>query len=270
VSAPRGRLAGAQIPAPGRIAARVATSAGLAARDLLRNRVAVGLLLIVPIVLFVLVYVTTGERPIAFRLSVTGPTMLTASERELSLLFIALTAISGVSAFLAFLLLLRPIAADRRLVFEGYGPGELLLGKLLVVAGIAVIVAAYVTALLPLFAKPDGLSGVLFGFGLASLVYAALGLALGAIAPREIEGMLAILLLVNIDAGWLQSPVFYAHAHNQQLIRLLPAHYPGQVTMVSAFTTSGTSDPALASLGYALALIAVAGVAYWFRVRVER
>jgi hypothetical protein len=249
---------------------RIAASAGLAALDLARNRMALALLVAAPAVLFAVVYVTTGERDIAFQLSTAGPEPVTGSERQLSLLFIALTAISGVSAFLAFLLVMAPLATDRRLVFEGYRPAELLLAKLLVMAGVAVLVAAYVRLLLPLFAAPPRTGGLFPGLLLGSLVYAALGLALGALVRRELEGMLVILLLVNIDAGWLQNPVFYAHAHQQHLIRLLPAHYPGQVVMASAFSDAAIGRAILLSAAVVAGVVIVAGMLYAARVRVSR
>jgi hypothetical protein len=254
----------------GHVAGRVATSALMAGRDLARNRVAAVLLLAIPVLLLLLVYATTGEREIPFRLAAIGAGPLTGNEREMSLVFIALAAISGVSAYLGFLLLHRPLAADRRLVFEGYSPGELMLAKLVVVVAAAAVVAAYVAALLPLFARLSGMRGIFLGFLLGSLVYAAFGLVLGAAARRDVEGMLVILLVVNVDAGWLQNPVFFAHAHNHELIRLLPAHHPGQVAMISAFAEAGLGPSVVGSVSYALLLTAVAASVYLWRVRVER
>lgn len=251
-------------------ARRITTSVRMATLDLVRNRVAMLLLLVIPLVLFGLVYATTGEREVPFQLSTVGETLLTGDERQMSLLFIALTSISGVSAFLGFLLVLGPLGTDARLVLEGYRPAELLLAKLLVMCGVAAVVALYVTALVPLFVRPGRLAGVFAGLLLGSVVYAAFGMALGALVRQELEGMLAILLLVNIDAGWLQNPVFFAHAHQQDLIRLLPAHYPGQVVMVSAFTAADIAQAVAWSILYAAALGAVAALLYGLRVSVRR
>jgi hypothetical protein len=85
---------------------RIATAVRMSALDLARNRVAMTLLIVAPVVLFAVVWATTGEREIPFELSAVGPVELVGSERQLSLLFIALTAITGVSAFLGFLLVL--------------------------------------------------------------------------------------------------------------------------------------------------------------------
>lgn len=250
--------------------ARLSVSAVLAARDLVRNRVAVGLVIAVPTVFFLLIHLTTGERPIQFQLSAAGSGSLAASERDVSMLFIAMAAISGVQAFLAMTLVFRPLGADHRLVFEGYRPGELLFAKAVVMIAAAAVVAAYVTALLPVFFTPRRPSGVFLGFLLTSLVYGTLGMAVGATVRRDLEGILFIILLVNVDAGWLQNPVFYGHAQNQELIRALPGHHPGQVAMRSAFTQAGVGDAVAWSLAYGAAGFAIAGALFWLRVRVRR
>lgn len=249
---------------------RLGVSAVLVARDLARNRVAVGLLVVIPVVLYLLLYATTGDRPIDFALSGLDGEWLTRSERDLSMLFIGMAAVSGVSAFLAFVLVLRPAGPDRRLAFEGYRPFELLLAKMLVLLGVALLVGVYVTLLLPLFARPSRLVGVFLGFLLTSLQYGVVGMIVGALARRELEGILFILLLVNVDAGWLQNPVFYAHAHNQALIRALPGHLPGQVAMLAAFSDGPLLTAVLRALAYTVIAAAVAALAYRWRIRVER
>ncbi len=254
----------------GGAASRVRASTTFVARDLVRNRIAATLLLIIPTVFYVLIQFTTGERPIAFQLSALGEPWVTANERPVSLLFIGMAAVSGLSAFLAFVLVQRPAAADKRLVFEGYRPGELLIAKVCVMAAVAAVVAVYVSVLLLLFFRPSRLPGVFLGFLLTSVVYGVLGMVIGALVRRELEGILVILLLVNVDAGWLQSPVFYAHAHNQTLIRWLPGHHPGQVAMLSAFTEGGLTHELLASLGVLSGGLAAAAILYWLKVRVLR
>ncbi|CAN5909300.1 hypothetical protein BH23GEM7_BH23GEM7_21150 [soil metagenome] len=249
---------------------RIRVSTGLVARDLVRNRVAAVMLLVIPTVLYLLIWLTMGERSVPFQLSGLGEQVLTAGERDLSMLFMGMTAISGLSAFVAFVLVLRPIAADRRLTFEGYRPGELLLAKVLVMLAATLLVALYVSVLLPLFFRPQRPGGVFGAFLLTALVYGALGMAVGAVVRQELEGILVILLLVNVDAGWLQNPVFYGHAHNQEVIRALPAHYPGQVAMLSAFTDAGVAPEITTALGYAGAVLLLAAALYWRRVRVRR
>lgn len=252
----------------GHTLARWRACAGLPARDLARNRAVAGVFLIAPPALYLLIEVTTGARPIPFQLHSAGDALLTAPERDLSMLFIAMAVISGLSAFLCFTMVAHPASADRRLVFEGYRPSELLAGKTAVLGVAAAIVAVYVTALLPFFFQPKRAAGVFAGFLLTALVYGAVGMAIGAVVRRELEGILLILLLVNVDAGWLQNPVFYAHAQNRELIRWLPGHHAGQVTMLSAFTESALAAEIARSLLYTLCVLVLAAAAYGRRVRV--
>jgi ABC-2 type transport system permease protein len=249
---------------------RVWESAALVVRDLVRNRLATALLIVIPTVLYVLIWVTMGDATVTFQLSALGDRALTAGERNLSLLFMGMTSISGLTAFLAFVLVLRPVAADQRLVFEGFRAGELLLAKILVMLAAAMAVALYVSLLLPLFFRPERPVGVLGAFVLTALVYGALGMVIGAVVRQELEGILVILLLVNLDAGWLQNPVFYGSAQHQEVIRALPGHYPGQVAMLSAFTEGGVGQEAGIALLYAGGALVIAAGLYWLRVRVSR
>lgn len=249
---------------------RILTSAQLTARDLVRNRVAMAVLVVIPVVFFATVVATTGTRDIVFELATGGRRLLTVSEMELSLLFIGMVSVSGLSAFLAFVLVLRPLGADRRLVFEGYRPVELLSARVCVLLGVAVAVAVYVTSLLLVLSRPSRATGVFLGFLATSLVYGTVGMLVGAVVRRELEGILVILFLVNIDAGWLQSPVFYAHARNQALIRVLPGFHPAQIAMLSAFTTLPQRGEIAAAVEYALGGLVVAALIYWLRVRVLR
>ena len=51
---------------------RLLISASMVARELLRNRTAMSLLFVVPTILYLLIYMTTGERLIPFQLSAQG------------------------------------------------------------------------------------------------------------------------------------------------------------------------------------------------------
>ena len=249
---------------------RLGTSARMVARELLRNRTAVSLLFVVPTVLYVLIQVTTGARAVPFLLSGRGTGPLLGSERTLSLLFMGATAMCGLMAFLSFSLTWRPIQADRRLVFAGYRPWELLTAKALVLTGAAAAVALYVTGLLLLFYQPNRLGGVFLGFVLGGLLYGLLGLLIGTVCRRELDGILTILLLVNVDPGWLQNPVFYADAQNQALIRWLPSHHACQITLMSAFTQRPLAAELLLGSAWLAVLGLAAATAYRLRLGLVR
>lgn len=249
---------------------RLVLSAEMAAREILRNRTAVALLFLVPTILYVLIQATTGERAIPLQLSGHGSAPLQGSERNLSLLFMGTTGMCGLIAFVAFVLTWRSIQTDRRLVFEGYRPWLLLAAKILVVAGAAAAVALYVAGLLLSFYLPQRLAGVFLGFLLAGLIYGVLGIVIGVLSRRDLDGILAILLLVNIDPGWLQNPVFYANAHNRGIIHWLPAHHPCQLVMLSALTDTSLRHEALLCGGWLLGLGIAAVALYHQRIGIVR
>ena len=77
---------------------------------------------------------------------------------------------------------------------------------------------------------------MIFGLALTGFLYGGYGMAVGSMIKGELEGILLIVLLFNIDAGWLQNPLFYAGAQHQVIIRYLPAYFPSQTAITASFT----------------------------------
>ena len=251
--------------------ARLRTSALLTAAELARNRFAICLLLVIPILFFALVWLTVADKPVAFRLaSVSRNALVEVSARRESLAFIAVAAAGLLASFLALNLIQRYSGANRRLVLCGYQPSELVLAKLFVLLCAVALIACYVTALLRLFFAPRHFWYTVLGIALAGFVHACYGLLAGAITRRELEGILLIVLLVNIDAGWLQNPIYYAEAQNKLLIRCLPAYFPSQASIISAFTGHSIVEPLIGSLIYGGVLLLAALLVYLWRMRVGR
>jgi hypothetical protein len=127
-----------------------------------------------------------------------------------------------------------------------------------------------VTGWLLLFHHPPRLGGVLIGFFLGGLLYGLIGIVLGVLCRRELDGILAILLLVNVDPGWLQNPVFYANAQHRALIHWLPSHSSCQVTLLSVFTDKPLTPELLRCAAWLMAVGLVAAVAYRLRIGIVR
>ncbi len=194
-------------------------------------------------------------------------TLVEVGKRRESLVFMGLAAVGLVTAFLAMNLVQRDAEASRRLVLCGYSPAEVVLSRLVVLLAVIAAIAAAVAAGLPLFFRPERPARVFLGFALIGWVYGAYGLLVGALLRRNLEGILLVALLANIDAGWLQNPVFYAEAQHQAVIRALPAYFPSQVSMAAAFTDHAVYRPVLGALAYGAALLALAVAAYALRTR---
>jgi hypothetical protein len=243
----------------------------LTAKELARNRFALILLLVIPLLFFTLVRLTTTEQLWSFQLaSVSEDLLIEVSGRKESLIFVGIAAVGLLSSFLALNLIQKNAEVNRRLILCGFKAWKLLCAKMSVLLLAVLLIASYVAALLLLFFRPEHLLALIGSFFLAGFVHACYGLFVGAAVRRELEGILLIVLLVNIDAGWLQNPIYYTEAQNQMLIRRLPAYFPSQAAILSAFTSHSILGPMIGSLAYGAVLLAVAVLIFSRRMRIHK
>jgi hypothetical protein len=239
-------------------------------RETRRSRIAVILFFIIPTVFYAVIFLITTHRPITFRLaSVSREEAVSVSQLNEALVFIGLAAVGVLTSFLALHLTQRHATVNRRLILCGFGTAELLTAKFLALLTVIGLIGCYVGAITPLFFRPQRFGLVLLGFVMAGYVYGAYGLFVGALFRRELEGILCIVLLANLDIGWLQNPIYYADAQNQFIIRHLPAYFPSQLSMVAAFTGESVLRPLAGSLAYGTALLAAALILYSYRMRLR-
>jgi hypothetical protein len=247
----------------------VKTGWRMTARELLRNRIAVILIFLIPSLFYAIIVLTTTERLIPFKLgSVSEETFFEVREREEALIFIGLAAVGLIASFLGMNLVQKHVESDRRLVLCGYRPSDLIVSKLAVLLCVVILIGWYVTSMLLIFFHPRHLVQVILGFILGGYVYGCYGLLVGALCKRELEGILFVVLLANIDAGWLQNPIYYAEAQSKAIIRHLPAYFPSQTSMVAAFTDHSILNPLVGGILYGTILLFAALFIYWRRMRV--
>ncbi len=250
--------------------ARTSVAVELTARLLLRNRVAMALMVILPLLFFALIAITTGTQPTPFTLSAVSETTRVVVPRDHEgLVFMGLAAVGFVSAFLGFHLIARQGEASRRLVLCGYRPWQIVVSRLAVLAIAIVAVSALSGAMLRAFFAPSHLVATGVGFVAVGLVYGCYGLLAGALFPRELEGILSIVLLTNVDLAWLQNPVYYTEAQHRAVIRALPGYWPAQAGMIGAFSDHSIWRAAGMSLVYAGALLAIAVSLFWRRMHLH-
>lgn len=248
----------------------LATCARMTWREFSRRRLVLSLALLVPAVFLAVAAATTTSQLVPVQLASAAATLIQVNERQQSLLFISIAGAGLMAAFLATGIVQRHLEASRRLVLAGYRPIELIAGQLLVLLGIVAGTVAYTWVLLMLGAEVPFQRQAWLGLFLGALVYAAYGLLVGTVFRRDLESVFAILLLVNIDAGWLQNPLYYAGAESRWLIEILPAHAPVQAGLLAEFTTEPVAPLVRRSLGYAGVLFLAAIGIYSFRMRVAR
>lgn len=251
-------------------AAYVATAAAMAVRELTRKRLVLVLALCVPAVFFAAVFATVGDQLVSVMLAAAAERVTLVEERRQSLLFISMAATGLISAFFASSLIQRQLDANRRLVLCGFRATELSTARLAVLLGIIAATALYTWFALELFTSPRFPAGVLLGIIVGAFVYGCYGLLVGTLFRRELESIFAILVLINIDAGWLQNPIYYQNAQSKWLIEALPAHYPSQIAHLSAFTSEPIGPLAAYGLAYGTAFLLAALALYAKRMRVTR
>jgi len=243
----------------------------LTARELLRRPIVLLLLFLVPAVFVSVILAVTRQTPISFQISaIEEEDYLRVPERAEALVFIGLAAVGVLAAFVALHLAQRDSETMRRLVLCGYRPLELLAARLgvlaLTVSGIALLVAMAMA----LFFRPQSLALMFVGFAVLGWVYACYGLLVGTLLRQELEGVLFVALLANLDIGWLQNPIYYAHAQQQVVIRSLPGYLPSQVAMAAAFSEHTAAEilrPALLGFVYGAVLLLLAVLGYARRLR---
>lgn len=229
---------------------KIFLSSWMQIKILVRNPLTVSLLLLIPAIFLGAVYLTSGSREVAFNLGSIDK-IIKARELELNMIFMAAALVGFLASFYALVLVQKNREVYRRLLLAGFGLPSLLLSFFITQALVVFVLAAYLAAILTCFFAPLHWFGVIGGLFLMGLVYASYATLIASLVTGYLEGILLIVLLANIDAGWLQNPLFYAGAENQALIRYLPGFYPSQVTLIKAFTDYESSIPAVGSLVYA-------------------
>jgi hypothetical protein len=254
----------------------IAMASAMSARELARKRLVLGLALCVPVVFFAVAFATESNQLARVVLAAAAGGARLVEELDLSLLFVAIAATGLVSAFFASNLIQRQRDANRRLVLCGFRASELIAARLVVLSGIIVATTLQaglgleILRRLGLFSDPRFPAGVLLGIAASAFVYGCYGLLVGTLFRQELESIFAILVLINIDAGWLQNPIHYQNAGSKWLIGALPAHFPSQIAYLSAFTTEPIGPLVGWAFAYGTALLLVALALYATRMRVTR
>ena len=152
-------------------------------------------------------------------------------------------------------------AGDHRLVLAGFRPGELLAGRLIFLEGLSVPIVAGSSALMVVGSNPPRPWILVLAVAMVALVAVPFGLAVAALLPRELEATLVLIGVVGIQLSLDASA---------GLSKALPFYGPRQLLYVSL----GNGYPILAatemSLVYAAVLFAVSLYVMGRRIRIRR
>lgn len=205
--------------------------------ELWRNRFGLLLLLIIPPIFLGIVEWTSGEIPIPIELFFKGETQqVLLSQRDISILFIG-AAVSGfLTAYYAILLFHRNFEYFKHCIGMGLSPTSFITARFLFFLTVVAALALFITIVVSIMSPLQNPAGVFLGFLLVGVVYGAYGGLVGLVCRDFMVAVLCVVLLANLDAGWLQNPVFYTTAQETAIIHWLPAFNPSQVVFAAAFT----------------------------------
>lgn len=239
-------------------------------RMLLRRRIVLTLLIVIPFVFLTIVEITSPERVLPFKLATFDDEIIETTEKAITFVFFAVASAGFLLSYLSLNIIQKNIDANRRLIICGFTPYEVLISKILALILIIFLIAIYIGILSTFYFSINQNWKFITGLVLIGFVYGGYGFIAGSIIKGELEGILLILLLVNIDVGWLQNPILYAEAQNQMLIRFLPAYYPSQTAIIATFTEYSIFWPAIYSFAYGVVLVIISIIIFYYKMRIKR
>ncbi|NHN61464.1 MULTISPECIES: hypothetical protein [Halorussus] len=150
------------------------------------------------------------------------------------------------------------VQADERLRVCGYDRAELFASRLAAVGLGAALVAAVSTAVLQWRVEPAAPMAAFGALTLAALLYGLVGMLVGAVLPRALEGSLVLVFLVDFD-DFLSSGLVDV---DSPALKLLPLHYPHDLFRAAVFDGAVATSDALAGTAYLAALFVAALAVY--------
>jgi len=148
--------------------------------------------------------------------------------------------------------------ADRRLLLCGYSPTGLLTSRLVTVAGVSLLAAVISFAVLSTRVTPAAPLAALGALALASLLYALLGVLIGSVLPRELEGSILLVFLADMD-DFMSSGMGNVNA---TVAKLFPLYHPHHLFAAAMLDGTVPAGHALSALRYAAVLAVITYVVY--------
>jgi len=230
----------------------------VSAREAGRNIVGLVLMAAVPVIFLGTVWLTAGDVLTAIKLYYPGETLqVSLSTKQVCLVFGTLSICGFLAAYYAMTLFHHAFGYFRFWVIAGLPPGAFLLGRFGFYTGLILVLAGGTTLLTAQLAFLIHPWWVLLGFMLLGLAYGACGGIAGLLSRDPLIGFLAVAVLADIDAAWLQNPVYYTAGQNLAFVRWLPAFYPSQLVLAAAFTEDFNTQALWGSVICAGVLLAV-------------
>ena len=240
----------------------------LSLRELWRNKLGLVLLLGIPAIFIAVVEWTAGRLPVPIKLFYAAETVrVVLPQKSITLVFASAAVTGFLMAYYSLVLYHQDFEYYRYGVFLGLRPVTFAGARFLLFLLLSCAVSLLITLTLGRLFELQQPAGVFLGLLLTGIIYGACGGIIGSITRSFLPALLIAALLVDLDAAWLQNPVYYTWAQDSALIRALPAFYPCQALFAAAFTLRSNSYAILGALAYAGGLTAVLFVIVHVRLR---
>ena len=205
--------------------------------ELWRNKYGLILLITIPVIFLAVVEWTSGEEVIPIELYYQDEIrQVLLTQREVNLVFIGAAVLGFLAAYYAIVLFHKNFEYYKYCISMGLSRVSFLAARCFFFLGLIVTLAMLISVSLWFTIDIRQIFGLLLGFILMGVIYGTIGGIFGLISRDYMVAMLAMVLLANLDAGWLQNPVFYSSAQETEVIKWLPAFFPTQLVFASAFT----------------------------------
>jgi hypothetical protein len=240
----------------------------LSLRELWRNKLGLVLLVVIPATFIAVVEWTAGRLPVPIKLFYAAETIrVVLPQKSITLVFASAAVTGFLMAYYSLVLYHQDFEYHRYGVFLGLRPGAFAGARFLLFLLLSGAVSLLITLTLGRLIEVQQPAAVFLGFLLTGITYGACGGIIGSLTRSFLPALLIAALLVDLDAAWLQNPVYYSWAQDSALIRSLPAYYPCQALFAAAFTPRGNPRAVLGALAYAGGLTAALFVIVSVRLR---
>ncbi len=230
--------------------------------ELLRNRLGLILLFIIPALFLIAADLTAGNIIIPVKIGSGGiQTTLFLSQKKISTVFMSSAVAGFLTGFYTSYIFHNTKEYYRNAVACGLPAALYLVSVFFFFMFLNFIISLFISALILVLMNPLQSLNLLLSYLLLGLIYGLFGCIAGALSKDFLIALLPVVLLVNFDAGWLQNPVFYTYAQKSEFIKWLPAYHPCQLLFFSVFTTGYNAGSLLSGFiygsGFFLLLLAI-------------
>jgi ABC-2 type transport system permease protein len=169
-----------------------------------------------------------------------------------------------VSGIAGLFLMQTAATADSRLVVAGYRASQVVLARLGLLIGVAVVATGISVGVMLTAFQPEQLGWFLVGTALTAVIYGMVGLLVGVLLNRLL-GVYVILFGSMIDLFIFQNPLA---SDPPSMAMWLPGHYPLRVVIDAGFTGSVSLGDVGLTVAYLAVLTALASVGFYSETQV--